>query len=86
MRVVSQRVAPSASAASRCVFGTASSTSRLTAVMNGTTMMARTMPAASIPTPYGGPLNSGRNPRVAPRNGCSHVRSSGARTKMPHSP
>src|SRR5207249_4648205 len=61
MRVVSHRVAPSASAASRWVLGTATSTSRLTAVMNGTTMMARIIPAASIPTPYGGPWNSGRN-------------------------
>src|SRR5439155_271820 len=66
MRVVSHRVAPSASAASRWVLGTATSTSRLTAVMNGTTMMARIIPAASIPTPYGGPWNSGRNPSVRP--------------------
>ena len=47
----SQRVAPSASAASRCVFGTASSTSRDTDMTYGITMIARMIPAASIDGP-----------------------------------
>ena len=47
----SQRVAPRASAASRWVFGTASSTSRDTDMMYGRTMIARMIPAASIDGP-----------------------------------
>src|SRR5207247_1306605 len=37
--------------------------------MNGTIMIARMMPAASMPTPYGGPWKSGRNPRDALNDG-----------------
>ena len=51
MITASQRVAPSASAASRWVLGTAISTSRETDMMYGMTMMARMMPAASIDGP-----------------------------------
>ena len=40
-----------ASAASRCSRGTFSSTSRETEMMNGTTMMASTIPAVRNPTP-----------------------------------
>ena len=47
----SHRVAPSARAASRCVCGTASSTSRETLTMNGTIMTARRIPAVSSPIP-----------------------------------
>ncbi len=47
----SQRVAPRASAASRWLTGTASSTSRETDMMNGMIMMARMMLAASIEGP-----------------------------------
>ena len=68
------------------MLGTARSTSRLTAVMYGTTMIARMMPAASMPIPYGGPWKSGRNPRVLPSTGCTQTLKSGARTKMPQSP
>ena len=50
-QVDSQRVAPSARAASRCSRGTVSSTSRETEMMNGTTMMASTIPAVKNPTP-----------------------------------
>src|ERR1700722_2702692 len=50
-QVDSQRVAPMASAASRCSRGTLSKTSRDTEIMKGTTMMARTMPAVRNPTP-----------------------------------
>ena len=45
--IVSHRVAPSASAASRCERGTAISTSRDTAAMYGSTMIERINPAAS---------------------------------------
>ena len=51
MITASHRVAPRASAASRWVFGTASSTSRDTDMMYGMTMMARMMPAASMEGP-----------------------------------
>src|SRR6266516_304477 len=50
-RTVSQRVAPIASAASRCAVGTARSTSRDTAAMSGTIMIARMMPPASSEFP-----------------------------------
>src|SRR6266550_6118943 len=50
-RTVSQRVAPIASAASRCAVGTARSTSRDTAAMYGTIMIARMMPPASSELP-----------------------------------
>ena len=50
-QVASQRVAPIASAASRCSRGTLSNTSRDTEMMNGTTMIASTMPAVRKPTP-----------------------------------
>ena len=51
MRIISQRVAPSASAASRWEFGIARKTSRQMAETVGVIMIARTTPAASIPTP-----------------------------------
>jgi len=54
-RTTSQRVAPSASAASRCDRGTAINTSRATAAMYGSTMIARISPAASMLCPYIGP-------------------------------
>ena len=47
----SQRVAPRASAASRCESGTASSTSLATDMTNGMIMMARMMLAANIDGP-----------------------------------
>ena len=50
-RIISQRVAPSASAASRCADGTAWNTSCATEVMYGTIMIARIMEAVSMPTP-----------------------------------
>src|SRR4029077_4234233 len=58
-RIASKRVAPSAYAPSRCAAGTAFSTSRATDEVNGITMTARISPAASMPTPSGGPLKSG---------------------------
>ena len=63
-QIISQRVAPSASAASRCERGTAMSTSRVTAEMYGSTMIARMQPAASMLGPYAGPEKSGRSAEV----------------------
>ena len=48
MRTTSQRVAPSARAASSCIFGTWRKTSRLTLVMIGRIMIASRMPTVSI--------------------------------------
>src|SRR6266700_1365134 len=63
MRSISHFVAPSARAASRCIRGTAVTTSRVMEAMMGRIMMARIMPAASIPYPYFGPLNSPVQPK-----------------------
>ena len=49
-------------------------------------MMARIIPAASMPMPYGGPWNSGRKPSHPPSAGCTQSRSHGTSTKMPQSP
>ena len=54
-QVVSQRVAPRPSAASRWSLGTDINTSRDTEMMYGTIMIASTKPAARNPTPYAGP-------------------------------
>ncbi len=51
MRIASHRVAPSASAASRWLPGTARSTSRDTLITYGITMIARMMLAESIEGP-----------------------------------
>ena len=60
---VSQRVAPSASMASRCVFGTARNTSRLMEVIMGIIIMDSIMAAARKPNPKGGsPGKKGENP------------------------
>ena len=53
--VVSHFVAPSASAASRCVLGTAASTSRTTAEIIGVIMIAKITPPVSSPIPVIGP-------------------------------
>ena len=58
-----QRVAPSASTASRCEFGTASIMSRVMEEMIGRIMIANIMLAVSIPTPK---LKPSKNP-VHPR-------------------
>ena len=50
-QVVSQRVDPSANAASRWSRGTASNTSRETEMMYGITIIASTIPAVRKPTP-----------------------------------
>ena len=51
MRIISHRVAPSASAASRCEFGTARMMSRVSDEMIGRIIMARMIEAVSRPTP-----------------------------------
>ena len=81
----SHRVAPSARAASRWWFGTASSTSRQTALMYGRIMMARMMPAASIELPRKSPAKNGVQPSVAWTAGTT-CRSNGIRTKIPQRP
>jgi len=61
------------------------STSRATDDVNGITMMARIRPAASMPTPSGGPLKIGRSLNVAGIE-VSIARTAGTRTKMPQRP
>ena len=73
-------------AASRWVTGTVLRTSRETDETIGTSMIARIMPPASSPIPYGGPLNSGSQPSVLPSAGSTALRSHGAITKMPQRP
>ncbi len=51
MRIISQRVAPRARTASRCEWGTAVMTSRVSDEMIGRIMMDRMTPAASMPRP-----------------------------------
>src|SRR5690606_3292059 len=85
--IISQCVAPSASAASSCRRGVCRNASRTTAVMIGSTMTASTSAATSIVRPVddGGPANNG----IQPRFWYSHVLAStvaGARTASPHSP
>src|SRR5919201_994930 len=54
--------------------------------MYGTIMMDRMTPAASMPTPYGGPWNNGTNPNQRPSAGCTQPRNHGTSTKIPQSP
>ena len=58
VRTISHRVAPSASTASRWWRGTATSTSRVIEAMIGMIMIAKMIPAASMPMPNGGPVKS----------------------------
>ena len=51
IRIISQRVAPSASAASSCSLGVCRNTSRDTAVMIGRIITARVTPTTSIVRP-----------------------------------
>ena len=64
-RIISQRVAPSASAASSSSRGVWRKTSRLTAVMIGRIITASTRPAVSIVRPVAevGPAKIGMKPR-----------------------
>ncbi len=49
-------------------------------------MMARIIPAASMPMPNGGPENRLVQPKYFASQGCTCSRKSGASTKIAHSP
>ena len=87
IRIISQRVAPSASAASSCSFGVCRNTSRDTAVMIGRIITASTMPATSMVRPVAetGPAKNGSQPN----HSLSHVvrpAEAGPSTRAPHRP
>ncbi len=67
IRIISQRVAPSASAASSCSVGAWPEASRAMAEMIGRIITASTSPAVNIVRPVadGGPANSGMKLRFA---------------------
>ena len=85
-RIISQRVAPSASTPSLCCCGTTSSTSRVIDEMMGMIIIARMIPAANMPIPYGAPVNSPVHPSVLPRNGSTLVLRRGTSTNIAQSP
>ncbi len=86
MRIISQRVAPSASTASRWLFGTAIMMSRVSDEMIGRIMIARMMLAVSSPTPKFAPSKNPVQPSVLYRNGPSTSRISGTSTNTAHRP
>ncbi len=86
MRIISQRVAPSASTASRWLYGTAVITSRVSDEMIGRIMIARITPAASMPMPKLGPEKSVVHPSVFASTGFTCSRSSGTSTNTAHNP
>jgi hypothetical protein len=67
MRIISQRVAPRARAASRCSAGAWENTSRASALMIGRIITASTSPAVSMvrPVAEAGPAKNGMNPRFS---------------------
>ena len=88
MRMTSQRVAPSACAASIWKRGVWENTSRVTAVMIGRIITASTTPPVKIVPVSTGRL-PGANRKNQPRLSRSHVAigsSAGARTAMPQRP
>ena len=86
IRIISQRVAPRASAASRCRDGAWGKTSREIALMIGRIITASTRPAVSIVRPVAdaGPAKSGIQPRL--RAARSEGHQPGARPAMPQKP
>ena len=90
LRTTSHVVQPMPYADSLSTGGTISNTSRITAAMNGMTMIASTNPAVSTPMPCGGPLKSapstGTAPSVPMSHGCTWSANSGASTNSPHMP
>ena len=87
MRIISHRVAPSASAASSWRTGVCRKISRQIAVMIGTTITARTIAAVKIVRPVldTGPAKSGNQPMFSTSQaytGCT----AGASTMMPQRP
>ena len=90
IRIISQRVAPSASAASFWSAGTWSRTSRAMAAMIGRIMIARMTAAPNtdllkLSTSPSEPPNSGTQPKLWLRNDCRPTRC-GSRKNNPHSP
>ena len=89
-RIISHRVAPSASAASFCEAGTVANTSRVIDVMIGVIMMATMIPAVIklLPEALGfakSVLSTGM-PEVASDTDWKMVASGGASTSSAHSP
>jgi hypothetical protein len=70
--------------------GTISNTSRITDVINGTTMNAKIKAAHKSPIPLGAPWNNapitGTWPMVSVKNGCTYVANNGAKTNNPNIP
>ena len=87
VRIISQRVAPSASAASSCRRGVCRNTSRLTAVMIGRIITASTIATVSITRAVGEtlPANSGNQPTFSLSQAQTGW-TSGERTSAPHRP
>ena len=85
MRIISQRVAPRASAASLSCAGTVAMTSREIDETIGRIMIAMISPAMKQFGIETGPPTSGRNENVS-ENHCSAGCSFGASTKIPQSP
>ena len=87
IRIISHRVAPSASTASRCECGTADITSRVSDEMMGKIMMARITPAERKPSPVGfASLKKPVQPSVLISSGFTYSRISGTSTKTAHNP
>ena len=87
IRIISQRVAPSASAPSWRRRGVWANTSRATAETIGRIITASTTPTTSIvrPVTEAGPANSGIQPRWFSSHSISPT-AAGPRTKIPQSP
>ena len=86
VRIISQRVAPRASAPSLCATGVCANTSRESAVTMGSTMIARTMPMKKIVPPEMPVLaKSGNQPSLSWRNS-STGRTASRKVSTPHRP
>ena len=87
IRIISQRVAPSASAPSWSLRGVCEKTSRATAETIGRIITVRTMPATSIvrPVTEAGPSKNGMKPSFCSSHSSTGT-AAGPRTKIPQSP
>ena len=87
MRIISQRVAPSASAPSTWARGVRTKTSRVTAQMIGRIIRARTNPTTSMvrPVAEAGPSKKGSQPRWSASHWCRPT-VAGPSTAMPQRP
>ena len=61
-----------------------SNTSRITAAMNGMIMIARMMPADSMPMPTGGPENSAPSNGTSPNSGLQRLLHVGGQDRPEH--